>query len=258
MAILLSFVPNAQGYDQVVLLAPAAADIFSRLNLSDKVVGVTKNVQEFPDAKQVGSHIRPNAELIKVLKPDLIVISSSRFFEDSVAAAIGADVITYAPETLEGILSEITHIGALMDRQAEAEDLVITLREKLTQVRPVTGARAVFEVTAVPYTLAGQEHIVSDIIRAAGGENALTDARKLVKYSAEGVLALAPACYIWQEGPMNKNPIPPAERPEFARLGARYFNVNETDFSRANTRTFDNVLLLNAFFAEGCAAEVRQ
>jgi len=70
---------NLFAYNRVVVLAPAVGDIFKKLEIDSKVVGVTRHVRGFKNAVKVGSHIKPNIEIISSLKPDLIIISSDIF-----------------------------------------------------------------------------------------------------------------------------------------------------------------------------------
>jgi iron complex transport system substrate-binding protein len=234
-----------------VILAPAAADIFLKLGVADKVAGVTKNVDGFEGAEKVGSHLRPNMEIIKSLNPDLIVIGSAeRYYKDSINVLTGLPVLEYDPTTLEGILEKINEIGTLTDKEAEAEKLNASLREKLASVKPVKERPGVlFEISQMPYMVTGKNNIVTDIINTAGGQSVVFMDSKIVKLSLEMAVMLRPDVYIWQKGPMNKNPIPPQDRPEFAKLASRWIEVDEKEFSRANTNSFDAVLKLNSLLA---------
>jgi iron complex transport system substrate-binding protein len=62
--------------------------------------------------------------------------------------------------------------------------------------------------------------LVNDLIRVAGGENAVTQPQTVLAYDVEALLAADPDFYIVQEGPMNKKPLPPAERPNIGQLRA--------------------------------------
>ncbi len=249
--LLFSFTAEARGAQRIVLLAPAAGDILLRLGAEDLVVGVTRSLEEFPRARRVGSHIRPNLEIIRSLQPDLLVIASNRFFSEQMAAAVGAPVFTYQPHTLEEILQQITALAERLDRREAGRQLVARLRRKLAAIEaPATPPRVIYEVTAMPLMVAGRRHIVADIVARAGGILLAPGERKLVRFSPEAVLARRPDIYIYQVGPMNRNPLPPAERGPYRRLAARILRVDELQFARANTRSFDNVLMLNRFFRE--------
>ncbi|WED28713.1 ABC transporter substrate-binding protein [Vibrio sp. DW001] len=244
-------VPSSYGYDKIVLLAPAAGDILIKLDARNKVVGITRSNEDFPQAMKIGSHIKPNIELIKGLAPDLIVISSNRFFSDHLAEKVGADVIRYDPSNLEGILTGIERFGVLLERESQAEQLIQKLTQISDQLQPVTEVPSVvYEITESPYIIAGRGNIINDIIRVAGGKLVAPADRKLLKFNIESVLIEDPDYYLYQVGPMNKNPTPPSDRPNFTMLNSRVVQVNQLEFSRANTKTFTLALELNQLFRQ--------
>ena len=247
--LLLLFSTNALAAKRVVVLAPAAADILVRLQAQDRVVGVTRSVDAFPAATRVGSHIRPNLEIIRSLRPDLLILSSNRFFSAAMAAAVDAELFYYHPQTLEEVLQQSAALAAVLDRRAAGQTLIEEQRRKLEKIKRLPRAPGViYEVSAMPLMLAGQKNIVRDIIEQAGGRLLTPGDRKLVRFNAEGILARQPRIYIYQVGPMNRNPTPPAERGPLRSLKATILQVDELQFSRANTGSFDNVLMLNRFF----------
>ncbi len=248
--LLLSLSTESFSGQRIVLLSPAAGDIIKKLGASDQVVGVTRNLDGFTTATKVGSHIRPNVEIIRALNPDLLIISSNRFFSTEMATAVGAEVYYYQPHTLEEITEQISSLAARLDKAQEGEELVAKQWQKLKYLAPIKVApKVLFEVTEMPLMVAGSKHIVTAIVARAGGELLAPSKRKLVRYNAEAVLALQPDVYIYQVGPMNKNPQPPAQRSIFSRLKAKFLQVDELSFSRANTHSFDNVVKLNNYFS---------
>lgn len=235
--------------ERIVVLAPAAADIILQLEAGALVVGKTRNVEEFPQATEVGSHIRPNLELITALQPDLLIISSNRFFSQEMAGAVGAAVFHYNPHSLEEILEQTGQLAERLGRQQQADRLSAALRQKLREVKPLKNApRVLYEITEAPLTIAGTGHLLAAIVKAAGGELVSGGERKLLRFNPEGVLSLRPDVYIWQVGPMNQNPTPPAERGQYRLLKADYLQVEQLQYARANTNSFDNVLELNRYF----------
>jgi len=249
--LLLLFATSSFAAQRIVVLAPAAADIFEQLDAVALVVGKTRSVEEFPQATEVGSHIRPNLEIVTSLQPDLLVISSNKFFSEEMAAALEVPVFYYSPDTLEEILEQTRGLAALIGREAQAQKLIETLQQKLTQVEPVTPApRVLYEITEAPLTIAGSGNILADIITAAGGQFVSGGERKMLRFNPEAVLALQPDIYLWQIGPMNQNPTPPTERGQYALLKADFRQVDQLQFSRANSKSFDNVLELNRYFRE--------
>ncbi len=249
--LLLLFATSSFAAERIVVLAPAAADILEQLDAAELVVGKTRNVEEFPQAEKVGSHIRPNLEITTALQPDLLVISSNRFFSQEMAAAVKAQVFYYNPNTLEEILEQTRQLATLIGREQQALQLIEAQREKLQQLKPLTMApRVMYEITEAPLTIAGTGNILADIITRAGGKFVSGGKRKMLRFNPEAVLALQPEVYIWQVGPMNQNPTPPQERGQYALLKSAYLQVEQLQYSRANTRSFDNVLELNRYFLQ--------
>ncbi len=249
--LLLLFATSSFAATRVVVLAPAAADILEQLAAAELVVGKTRSVAEFPHATEVGSHIRPNLEIVTSLQPDLLVISSNKFFSQGMAAALQVQVFYYSPDTLDEILEQTRALAALINRESQALQLIETLRQKLQQVEPVSPApRVIYEITEAPLTIAGRANILADIITSAGGQFVSGGERKLLRFNPEAVLALQPQVYLWQVGPMNQNPTPPGERGHYALLKADFRQVEQLEFSRANSKSFDKVLELNRYFRE--------
>lgn len=231
---------------RIVVLAPAAGDILRQLDLADQVVGKTRSLAEFPEALKVGSHIKPNVELILGLRPDLLIISSNRFFSEQMQAVVNAETFVYAPNTLSEILQQTKELARFTGRTQQAEELVDALRLKMQSVKKSTHPpKVVYEISAMPLSVAGSSNIVSDIIRTAGGEPLDFGARKIIKLGPEAIIVRRPQLYIYQVGPMNQNPTPPAERGAYRLLKSRFLKVNQLQWSRANTQSFERVLELN-------------
>ena len=108
----------------------------------------------------------------------------------------------------------------------------------------------IYEVSAWPLKVAGARSIVSDIIRAAGGRNLVPQDKKHVLLSPEMVLALQPDFYLYQVGPMNKNPVPPKKRPYFKGLKSLVIRVAEEEFARPGINSFSAAVKLNRIFFE--------
>ena len=242
---------NLYAAERIVVLSPSVADIVVKLGFKDNVVGITKSVEGFGGAVKVGSHIRPNTEIIKSLRPDLVIISSNRFFTDKMASEVDADVMTYSPDTLTEILSGIQRLADKLGVSEKGKSLTEMLAAKLTQLEPVKREiRTVYEVSYLPYMIAGGRNIVSDIIDQAGGVNVVAGISKnFVKTGAEGVFSLFPELYIYQVGPMNKRPPKPDQRRAPSSV-KRWQMVDEKQFARANTNAFDNVVFLNKLYLE--------
>jgi iron complex transport system substrate-binding protein len=108
-----------------------------------------------------------------------------------------------------------------------------------------------YEIRADPLTVAGVGGLVHELIRAAGGIDATENPKKLFLLDVEALLRMDPDAYVVQEGPMNRNPVPPAARPHFQTLRSvregRVLTVDEKLFSRPGPRVAEAVEVLGRF-----------
>ena len=155
----------------------------------------------------------------------------------------------YNPQTLKGILSCIEEIGALFGKRRQAEELIRELKSKLKTIGKLKKRpKVVFEVMQMPYILAGKRSIVNDIIQTAQGVNVIDRDKYFVRTSPEVVFLRKPDIYLYEVGPMNKNPTPPNKRALFEKLNMEVVKVDEDRFLRANTVSFDSAVYLYRIF----------
>ncbi|KJR43090.1 iron ABC transporter substrate-binding protein [Candidatus Magnetoovum chiemensis] len=237
-------------YERIVVLYPAVSPILKELGIDKEVVGVTKNDGIYNDAVRVGSHLKPNIEMINALEPQLIIAGSLRSFAADMKAMVKAEVLYYDPKTLDDILEQIRKLGALLNKTEKAENLVTALNQKLTALKPLKSKpRVIYEVMEEPLRVAGKSGIVNAIIEKAGAVNLIEISKNHTTLSIEEVIKLNPDFYIYQEGPMNKNPKDPKERYNLKSLTSAFVKVDEYEFARPGINSFDAVIKLNGIFS---------
>lgn len=243
-----------ESYKKIVVLYPAVSPVLKTLGAENKVVGTTRTDKTFTDKVQkVGSHLRPNVELIKALEPDMLIVGSKKASPPELINSIVTDkdikVFNYDPRTLNEILDTIEALGVELGKKEEALLLIKQLREKLEKVRPLTGTpKVVYEIMETPLRVAGTKSVVNDIIEIAGGVNIIKTPKKHVLSSIEVILKENPDFYLYQVGPMNKNPSKPKSRPQLRSLTGTEIRVNEFEFARPGINAFDAVVELNSIF----------
>ncbi|SBV98655.1 ABC-type transporter, periplasmic subunit [uncultured delta proteobacterium] len=265
---------------RIVPLYAAFTDILTDMHLEDRIAGRTK-ADDGPESAtpSIGTHMRPNMELVLGLRPDLALQMGGRAEAAQSVAALrnhGVPTAFFQVRTFADLFSVIERIGTLTGAEDGAEELVRSLQRRLDALgdtlknapRPRPGV--FFEVRYPNLLGAGPDSLVTDIIRAAGGVNVLAgeDASsgtggaggtgrtgRIVRLSEEELLRLNPDVYCVQTGPMNKNPAPLADRPHFAVLRAvalgRVLVVDEHVFSRPGPKAVDAAELLAAFLHPG-------
>lgn len=249
---------------RIIPLYAGLSESLIALNLLENIIGRTISDDILPpELPSVGTHMRPNPELIAVLKPDLVVQLEGRS-EAGLAAQslirLGIPVARFRVSSFAELFSCIERLGALCAREAEAAALTADMLRRLEAIRqdqpPDAPKPQVFFEVRYPNLLgAGGGSMLSDIIAAAGGENCLAGhSGRMVRLNEEMLVSLNPDIYLVQRGPMNKNPSPPGERAHFRSLGAvregQVFFVSEALFSRPGPRSIAAV--------EELAAIIRQ
>jgi iron complex transport system substrate-binding protein len=247
---------------RVISLYGAYSEILFAMGLGDRLVARTR-ADFFPPAilskPSVGTHLRPNMELVLGLQPDLIIQASGRKYGHEVIRQIekrGFVVASFQPTTFEKLFSVIHRLGTLTGNEAAADRLVKQLRGRLQQLSQRLTATehrpSVFFEVRYPNLLgAGQQSIVNDVILKAGGINCLPNRKKLVRINIETLVGYNPEVYVVQKGPMNRNPADPKARPNFRVIKAveegRVLFVDEHIFSRPGPRSVEAVEKLAAF-----------
>jgi len=251
--IILCLSADAQAAQRIVVLAPAAADVLMRLEAADSVVGVTNSVSSFPHAVNVGTHMNPGLESIASLKPTLLIAGTK--FNPEFAKRMGAEFFLYDPKTLDDIIGIVRALGQKIEKAKQGEKLAEELQAVLDGLHPPRrGLSVLYETRSTPLSLAKNNTIIRDLLERAGMRYLYDGSAGLV--SMEYLIREQPDVYIYQQGPMNRNPVPPARRPGWDRFTTCTWKVDEFDFARPNTRLFETVQALNAILNQddACAA----
>ncbi len=248
--------------ERIIALYGAYNEIVAAMGLEDRLVGRTKTDRLPPSIlsrPSIGTHMRPNVELVLSLEPDLILQSAGRREAAAVVQQLrrhGRTVAVFRPHRFSELFAVIEKVGRLAGKPEAAAGLNQRLLRRLESVeRRLRGIehrpRVFFEVRYPNLLGAGRESIVNDIIERSGGVNCLNHPKKLVRIGMESLIRSDPEVYVMQEGPMNRAPSPPAERPHFGVLEAvrenRVLTVDEQVFSRPGPRSVDAVETLAAF-----------
>jgi iron complex transport system substrate-binding protein len=247
---------------RIIALYGAYNEILAAMGLEDRIVGRTKADRLPPSIlsrPSIGTHMRPNVELVLSLEPDLILQSAGRREAAAVVQQLrrhGRTVAVFRPHRFPELFTVIEKVGRLTGEPGAAARLNQRLLRRLHAVeRRLRGIRhrprVFFEVRYPNLLGAGRESIVNDIIERSGGVNCLSHPKKLVRIGMESLIRSDPEVYVIQEGPMNRAPSPPAERAHFEVLDAvrenRVLWVDEQVFSRPGPRSVDAVETLAAF-----------
>lgn len=240
---------------RIVPLYGAFAELLLALGLDRNIVARTvadANIADLRHLPAVGTHMRPNAELIVAHKPDVVLQLVGRHEATTLGQdlrRLGVPVLLFRIESFEDMFAVLRQLGAMTGTSERAQALERQYRDRLEAVRQRIGTAApvsVFYEVRYPNLLAaGKDSIVNDIIHRAGGVNVVRTEGKLVRLNEEELIRLNPAAYILQHGPMNPSPVPVERRRHYDPLRAaqsgRILMVDELTFARPGPRAVDAV-----------------
>jgi iron complex transport system substrate-binding protein len=247
---------------RIIALYGAYNEILAAMGLEDRIVGRTKADKIPPSIlskPSIGTHMRPNIEMVLGLKPDLVIQSAGRKEAMLAVQQIqkeGVPVAVFSPTSFIDLFSVIERVGTLTGASNEAKALIEKLERRLNRIkarlRNISHRPYIFFEVRYPNLLgAGQGSIVNDVILHAGGVNCVKKKKKLMRIGMEALIECNPEAYIIQQGPMNKNPSHPSSRPHFQVLEAvkngKILFVDEQAYSRPGPRAVDAVEELAEF-----------
>jgi iron complex transport system substrate-binding protein len=173
---------------RIVSTSPSITEALFALGLGPNVVGVS-NYCEYPprvrNLPKVGTYLRPDAERIARLKPDLVIVHK---LSNELTNRLTALHIAYAEVGRGGGLTdayeEIRQIGEATGAKEQAEKLIATMHTRLDRIRAQTAGKkkpnVIFIIGRDPGTLSnlivvGRDNFLNDLIEVAGGVNVIAE-----------------------------------------------------------------------------------
>jgi iron complex transport system substrate-binding protein len=168
---------------RIVSTSPSITETLFALGLGDKVVGVSQFCNYPPEVQKlpkVGSYIKPDAEAIARLVPDLVVLerNSSELIERLKTLHIA--FIEVPHRMLEDIFSEIEIIGKAAEVPDRAAGLIAQIKGSLDAIQSKAKAMPSPRVLVIVdrqqgtlnnLTAVGPDNYVNQILEVAGGTN---------------------------------------------------------------------------------------
>jgi iron complex transport system substrate-binding protein len=150
-----------------------------------------------------------------------VILPEDRARDGQTLERLGLPVLMLDTLSISGLLRSITLLGRHAGREAEAKTLKTGLETRLAAARAAAGGqtrpKAIFAVMRTDFGagaiseihIVGRDGFYSELIEAAGGQNAYTGALPFPRLSREALLFLDPEVII--------EIIPPEANPEAAR-----------------------------------------
>jgi iron complex transport system substrate-binding protein len=170
---------------RIVSTAPSITEALFALGLGDKVVGVSQYC-DFPPAvaalPKVGTYIKPDAEAIARLAPDLVILQRTSSELTDRLNALHISFIEVPHGTLNDVFTGIQAIARAAGEPARGTELVSRIKNSLETIkakaRSLPSPRLLAIVdrrqgTLTDLTAVGPDNYVNQILEIAGGANVL-------------------------------------------------------------------------------------
>jgi cobalamin transport system substrate-binding protein len=189
---------------KVVTMTPAATDTLFALGLGSRVVGKSEDATPYsPDAAKVPDLVTyrgADVERIAALAPDVVIAGGHNLNRpDDILKlrSLGIPVlVVYAPD-LEGILADVALIGRVVGRPEQAAGIASDIQSAFDEVKAATAPLGVPRVYAEldatgGYWLPAPDDLLTDMIRAAGGDPLTSGTPGLYQIDSEKIVAFDP------------------------------------------------------------------
>jgi len=191
---------------RIVSTSPSITETLFALGLGDRVVGVStycRHPEAVKTLPKVGTFLRPDAEVIARLRPDLVIVHAGPHDVVRQLGVLGIQTVTVDRGTLPSVFSSIRAIGGPAGAGDRTERLVAELEQHLAKVRAAVAGRSRKKVLLIvgrrPGTLSdlvavGTGSYLGDLVDIAGGVNVLSapGVSEYPRISMETVIRLAP------------------------------------------------------------------
>ncbi|WP_342574916.1 ABC transporter substrate-binding protein [Solibacillus sp. FSL K6-1781] len=174
--------------ERIITLAPSNTEILFGLGLNDEIIAVNDN-DTYPEqalSKESVGGMEFNLEQIISLQPDLVVAHESglySFNEQAIAQleSVGIPVfVVKDAKTFEETYETIEQIGKLTNKEKEAEEMIVSIKEGIEEIEVKVAdleEKSVFVVVGTNPQLyvAGQETFISEMLEVLNVENAVPE-----------------------------------------------------------------------------------
>jgi iron complex transport system substrate-binding protein len=197
---------RAAGPARVVSTSPSITETLFALGLGDRVVGVSTYCRFPPEVAKlpkVGSFLKPDAELIAGLRPDLVIVHEVGNGLDRRLGSVRIPFIVVERGSLASVFSSMRQIATAAGVPERADALVGDVQRRLDAIRKAGAARSrprvLFIIGRRPGRLEdlvaiGPGSYINELIEIAGGANvlAIPGQPEYPRISMETVLRLNP------------------------------------------------------------------
>jgi iron complex transport system substrate-binding protein len=239
---------------KIVSVAPSATEVVFAIGAGDRVVAAD-DFSDYPAAAKALPKVggfKASPEKIVSFQPDLVLATTTGDLA-SVLESQNLKVIVLEPADIEAVYKSIMLIGSVVDRDAQAKDLVTSMRSRIAAVaekaKPTAKVRVLHELDASDPSkifVAGPGNFIDSMITTAGGTNVAASAKSAYpQLSSEEIVRSDPEVIVLSDAAFGASPDVVAARPGWSAITAvrmkRVHPIDPDIVSRPGPRLADAV-----------------
>ncbi|TDB65352.1 ABC transporter substrate-binding protein [Arundinibacter roseus] len=170
---------------RIVSLVPSQTELLFDLGLDETVVGITRfciyPTFKIQDKTQVGGTKNPDLELIRSLKPDLIIANKEENREEDILA-LKQDFSVWISDvnTLAEATDMIRKLGEILENSSSADWIAERIERQFQAFRESQATshvprRVAYMIWQKPWMVAGGNTFIDSMLAEAGFQNAFKD-----------------------------------------------------------------------------------
>ena len=178
---------SGKTYDKIVATSVSTCEVLEQLGIaSDRVLGVPETSaytipEPYKDAKNIGSPMGPDMEILKSLAPDIVL--SPQSLEESLKPQydeIGVDSYFLDLTSVDGMYESIAELGPMLGAEEQAKKLVKdyeAFKAEYAESNQGKDAPTVLILMGLPgsYVVATESSYAGSLVKLAGGKNVYGD-----------------------------------------------------------------------------------
>lgn len=170
----------AKPAQRIISLSPHATELIFAAGAGERIIGTVKYSDYPAQAKnipQIGDNRQLDIEHVLAMKPDLLVVWMHGAFERQLETLrkSGIPYFFTEPRKLDNVPETLQKFGIMFGTEKQAQLAASEFRQQMqrlsSQYSDKSKVRVFYQVWGKPLYTLNDSHIVSDAIRACGGEN---------------------------------------------------------------------------------------
>lgn len=172
---------------RIISIVPSQTELLFDLGLDEEIIGLTKfcihPIEKFAERIKVGGTKKLNIDLIKDLKPDLIIGNKEENTQSDIEE-LAEDFPVWMSDifTLDDAVKTIGEIGALVDRAPEASYLNHLISAGFNDLKTLAlqhriDKKVAYLIWRKPFMVAGKNTFIDDVLLSNGMTNVVKQSR---------------------------------------------------------------------------------